>query len=195
MQITISDIFIVIPIILSIIALFQTSKQIKLSNNQLLFQKRIEIYTLLKLLLKGQEEAKVWILMEKEITRTNLIIVGLTNNSKLESICNGWNDDEETPENHKNVLAQIETLKIIGQECQFVFSGTHGMVLKEYFENYAKTIHSVYRFHVIENKNKTGCDEIYQNASDEIKKAYKDLISSSEKIKLDIIEKKYLSLT
>lgn len=195
MQITLSDIFniifIVIPIVLSIIALFQTSKQIKISNKQFVFQRRVEIYRLLGLLLAGEKSSYMY-LSKKEGTLSQFLIVNLINNAWLESIGNNWVEVEETKEDHINILKKLEEIYNIGYECKFVFQEPYASILYKYFCKYSDTIRAIYRYRILERSNeKSGTvdDELVTESIKEINELAEQLKSLSSQINIDEIEK------
>lgn len=199
-----------IPIIISVIAIVFTGRQQFISNKQFLFDKRLYLYQLYKILLTHQKAVELHFRNKSlnDFCIDDMLISELTNDSILESSTIGWNDRDDKSlmktENHKLFLSTIEKLRSYGIECSFIFSGKHGQNLCKYFNEYADLCFKTYQYSIlmgnIINKNRQP-DEIDQamsltSAIDkqkplhiELNQIYADLCKLSESIKFSDLEK------
>lgn len=80
--------FSVITAIVAVIALIQTKQQIKLSNKQHLFDKRVEHYLIAKGLMQLHETNQILLINKKDepLLAMDFIFAQMTNNTYLEKI-------------------------------------------------------------------------------------------------------------
>lgn len=112
-----------ITICVALIALRQTSQQIKLSNKQHLFDKRMENYLIAKGLIelyRGNSKE-----FDEEFDEVILLIsyyfILFTNNPYLEQIAPAINNTVEDP-SRKKLLIKLENLKDVATKIEFLFS-------------------------------------------------------------------------
>ena len=199
-----------IPVVISIIAIGFTGRQQFISNKQFLFDKRLYLYQLYKMLLAHQKAVEIHFMDESadNFCVDNMLIGELTNDSILESSTIGWNDRNGKSlmktENHKSFLSMIEKLRSYGIECSFIFSGKYGQNLYEYFNKYADLCFKTYQYSVfmegIKNENEqlhkmnqtmqlTSVKDKQQPLHIELNQIYTDLCKLSNSIKLSDLEK------
>ena len=152
-----------IPVIISIIAIIFTGLQQYMSNKQFLFDKRLYLYQLYKILFAHQKAVELYFRDESadDFCVDDMLIGELTNDSMLESSTIGWNDRNDKSlmktENHKSFLSMIEKLRSYGVESSFIFSGKYGQNLYEYFNKYADLCLKTYQYSIfmenIKNEN------------------------------------------
>jgi len=199
-----------IPVIISIIAIVFTGRQQFISNKQFLFDKRLYLYRLYKILLVHQKAVELYF---KDKSADNLcvddMLIGeLTNDSVLESSTIGWNDRNGKflmkTENHKSFLSMIEKLRSYGIESSFIFSGKDGQNLYEYFNKYADLCFKTYQYSIfmknITNENEqlnkinqamplTSVIDKQRPLHIELNQIYTDLCKLSDSIEISDLEK------
>ncbi len=154
-----------IPVIISIITIAFTGYQQFIANKQFLFEKRLYLYRMYKILVKHQEDASLHFKNKspEELCVDDMLISTLTNDAILESGVVGWNDRKDgdslmKTENHKSFLSMIEKLRSYGIESSFVFTYKYGKNLYNYFNKYADLCFKTYQYSIlmkdIEDKNK-----------------------------------------
>ena len=196
----------IIPVIISIVAILFSGYQLFLSNKQFLFDKRLKLCLMYKELLKHQYEVKVHFQSNPdELIVHNMLIAGLTNDSYLSSMCNGWLAESELLEekDHKNFLTMIEKLRLCGEESSFVFN-KYGKKLHDYFNKYADLCLKTYQYRIerkhteIENKrlheigealSLDNIKESQRQSHEEMKQIYTDLCKISKTIQLSKLDK------
>ena len=132
-----------IPVVISLIAIAFTGYQQYISNKQFLFEKRLYIYQMYKILVQHQENAIPHFKdkLPEDLCVDDNLIGALTNDATLKSGVVGWNDRNDgdslmKTENHKSFLAMIEKLRSWGIESSFVFTNKYGKSLYNYFNRY-----------------------------------------------------------
>lgn len=136
--------------ITAIFALFQTHKQIKLSNKQFLFNRRLDKYLLAKSLIELYKD-NISLLNYKDKKDDEAIIVdfqftNLTNIEYLKDITCIIND----PKNNKNnFLIKLEELKKLSTEIKFIFSNKGSQYLSEFVFNYQNVLMELYKYQIL----------------------------------------------
>lgn len=146
------NIFSIITAIVAIIAIFQTSKQLKMSNKQFLFNKRIENYLIfygiyelymdnIKLLDYSDEKSDEAIIVDIQFSQ-------LTNNSYLKDITkiinNPKNNDYKT-----EFLIKLEDMKRVATEISFLFKNKYGLVLHDFIVCYQNVLLEMYKYQIL----------------------------------------------
>ena len=147
-----NNLFAIVTAFIAIIALFQTHKQIKNSNKQFLFDKRLDKYLLAKGLLELYK-ANEKLLDYNNYPDDEAIIVdfqfmNLTNNNYLKDVtC-----IIKTPKNNdykKNFLVKIEELKELSNEIRFLFPNKNGVLLGNFIMKYQNALMELYKYQVV----------------------------------------------
>lgn len=146
------NIFSIITAIVAIIAIFQTSKQLKMSNKQFLFNKRIENYLIfygiyelymdnIKLLDYSEEKSDEAIIMDIQFSQ-------LTNNYYLKDITkiinNPKNNDYKT-----EFLIKLEDMKRVATEISLLFKNKYGLVLHDFIVCYQNVLLEMYKYQIL----------------------------------------------
>ena len=148
----------IITLIIAFIAIYQTNKQIKISNKQHLFDKRIEKFLIYTGLLSLYSENKMLIKEEnKEVPlEVTILFSGLTNNVYLKDIGNIINDTH----NEKiriDFLIKLEELYKVASEIELIFPSRHSKTLKKFILEYRDLLQKLYKYRCvlerIENEN------------------------------------------
>lgn len=197
---------IVVSLIFSIIAIYQTQKQIKISNEQFLFDRRMKIWLLVKDLLKCQEEAKV-LIHKNDKLNANFIIAYLVNCTALQEMANGFEELKESHENHVQWLSKRDWLKQCGEEALFIFAKGKGKMICEYLTQYADLLQAVYKYRITEREQKEFIDKFpmekvpqgtikrQKECQQEIIEDYDNLIVLSKDIQTSKINKQIKFIT
>lgn len=116
--------FSVITAVVAVIALMQTKQQIKLSNKQYLFDKRVEHYLIAKGLIQLYESNKTLLTVKDDepAFAMDFIFAQMTNNTCLEKITDAIAHPLENPY-HKDFLIEMEIMKDVSAKIKFMFGG------------------------------------------------------------------------
>lgn len=146
----------IITLMIAFIAIFQTYKQIKISNKQHLFDKRIEKFLICTGLLSLYSENKKLIKEEnKDVPlEVTMLFSGLTNNLYLKDIGNIINDTH----NEKlriDFLIKLEDLYKVASEIELIFPSRHSKILKEFILEYRDLLQKLYKYRCVLEKIET----------------------------------------
>lgn len=147
------NIFSVITAITAIVAIWQTHKQLKISNKQHLFDKRIEKFLICTGVLSLYSENKMLIKEEnKDVPlEVTMLFSGLTNNLYLKDIGNIINDthDEKL---RIDFLIKLEELYKVASEIELIFQSRHSKILKEFVLEYRDLLQKLYQYRCVLEK-------------------------------------------
>lgn len=150
----------ILAVIISIIALFQTAKQTRLSNKQQLFDRRLEKYLFIKDLLILYKDNRTIIVGNESICEmVDFQFVMLTNCASLENMGAAIT----TPlheEIHKEYLTKIEMLDKYATEIELLWNTEEGRLAGRFVKQYKKLLHSMYKQQIwINHLNKVNTPE------------------------------------
>ena len=133
----------------AVVALFLSGRQMRLSNKQSLFDRRISIWlTALGLLeLYGNSKCQLKKRNEPQLA-LDLTFGWLTNNTFLCEIGSAAAHPLE-PENQKPYLIKLEELKRIAHEARFAFKGAPSEAIGRFVDDYQELLSSIYRYQVL----------------------------------------------
>lgn len=135
----------ILAVIISIIALFQTSRQTKLSNKQQLFDRRLEKYLFLKDLLILYKKNRFLFAENKNICENvEDPFLFITNCAILENMGVAIS----TPlakESHKDYLTKIEMIDKYATEIELLWNTNEGRLAGRFVREYKDLIHSMYK--------------------------------------------------
>lgn len=142
--------FTAVTAIVAIIAIFQTNQQIKLSNKQHLFDKRVEQYIVAEGLIQLYENNQNLLSNEEDepIFAIDFIFQQMTNNTYLEKIGNVINHPLEQPY-HKEFLVKMEMLKDVSAKIKYVFNGKAAVFLGDYVLRYQEVLLEMYHYQIL----------------------------------------------
>lgn len=150
----------IITVIIALIALWQTHKQIKISNKQFLFEKRMDKYITFKGILKLYEENKNLLNYESKDDEPIIVyfnFINLVNNGYLEHIGkvieNPYNNDYK-----KEFLLKLEEIKKLSDEFRFLFKYKNIELISDFIYSYQDVLLELYKYQVLMKcieKNKT----------------------------------------
>lgn len=147
--------FSVITAGVAIVAIYQTQHQIKLSNKQHLFDKRVENYLIAKGLVQLYRSNSSHFIHEEDrpIFEIDLEFTWLTNNVYLENMTLAIENPLTEPY-HKEFLTKLEELKEISSKIKFLFSGEIAELLGDFVLNYQRLLFAMYQYQILVNKLK-----------------------------------------
>ena len=196
-----NNLFAIITASIAIIALFQTHKQIKISNKQYLFDKRLNKYLLANGLLELYKDNESLLDYTDDPDDEAIIVdyqfINLTNNNYLKDVTCIINEPKNN-EFKNNFLVKIEELKKLSNEIRFLFHDNSGVLLGNFIMEYQNVLMELYKYQIILNsiqndniprKNKPSYSELQKNyeelkhrhrlynAIDNLEKSYNEVIS------------------
>lgn len=195
-----NNFFSIITAVIAIIALFQTYVQIKISNKQFLFDKRLDKYLLAKGLLELYKDNEKLLdynnCPDDEAIIVDYQFINLTNNNYLKDVTCIINEPKNN--DFKNAfLVKIEELKGLSTEIRFLFPNKNGQLLENFIMKYQNILMELYKYQIIldlmmndaiPRKNKPTYIELQKdygelehrhrlyNAINELKKSYYDVL-------------------
>lgn len=137
----------VVSLVIAMIALFQTKRQIVLSNKQQLFEKRLRAYTKFITVYDLYSLAKSYLTEEMLIHANERIFSMLTNCSELEQMYHVM----DTPLNQKEkqiLLIKCEELKIYAIEVSTLFDERIAKTAYEFILYYTTLLKQVYQLQI-----------------------------------------------
>lgn len=145
--------FSVVTAVVAIIALIQTQQQIKLSNKQNLFDKRIENYIIATGLIQLYRSNCMYFNNEKDepIFTADSEFTWLTNNTYLEQITPAIENPLKEP-SHKELLIKLENLKNVDAKIKLLFSGKASVLLGDFVLRYQELLFAMYQYKIILDK-------------------------------------------
>ena len=147
-----NNLFAIITAVIAIIALFQTHVQIKISNKQFLFDKRLDKYLLAKGLLELYKDSEKLLDYNNYPDDKAIIVdyqfIKLTNNNYLKDVtCIIY---EPKNNDFKNAfLVKIEELKELSTEVRFLFPNKSGQLLENFIMKYQNVLMELYKYQII----------------------------------------------
>lgn len=196
----------IITIIATLIALWQTHKQIKISNKQYLFDKRLSKYLLAKGLLELYKDNESLLDYTDDLDTEAIIVdyqfINLTNNNYLKDVTCIINEPKNN-EFKNNFLVKIEELKQLSNEVRFLFPNKSGLLLSNFIMKYQNVLMELYKYQIvldkmqndeISRKNKPTYNEL-QNEYGELKHRHRlyDAIDDLKKSYHEVISKKVIN--
>lgn len=196
-----NNLFAIITALIAIIALLQTHKQIKISNKQYLFDKRLSKYLLAKGLLELYKDNESFLDYTDDPDDESIIVdyqfTNLTNNNYLKDVTCIINEPKNN-EFKNNFLVKIEELKKLSNEVRFLFQNKNGLLLSNFIMKYQNVLMELYKYQIvldlmkndeIPRKNKPTYNELQKeygelkhrhrlyDAIDDLKKSYHEVVS------------------
>lgn len=196
-----NNLFAIITALIAIIALLQTHKQIKISNKQYLFDKRLSNYLLAKGLLELYKDNESLLDYTDDPDDEAIIVdyqfINLTNNNYLKDVTCIINEPKNN-EFKNNFLVKIEELKKLSNEVRFLFQNKNGLLLSNFIMKYQNVLMELYKYQIvldlmkkneIPKKNKPTYNELQNEyeelkhrhrlygAIDDLKKSYHEVVS------------------
>ena len=196
----------IITVIATLIALWQTHKQIKISNKQYLLDKRLSKYLLAKGLLELYKDNESLLDYTDDPDDEAIIVdyqfINLTNNNYLKDVTCIINEPKNN-EFKNNFLVKIEELKQLSNEIKFLFHDNNGVLLENFIMEYQNVLMELYKYQImldsmmndnIPRKNKPTYNEL-QNEYGELKHRHRlyDAIDDLKKSYHEVVSKKVIN--
>ena len=195
--------FSVVTAVIAVIALMQTKQQIKLSNKQHLFDKRVEHYLIAKELMQLYESNRSILTFKEDepALAMDFIFAQMTNNSYLEKITDAIAHPLEQPY-HKEFLIKMETLKEVSSKIKFIFGGKAAVLLGNYVLCYQELLFRMYQYQILLENMKKASQEFKltidkaqetvgeKHYREELKKAVDNLKQTYDMLKKEKVEEK-----
>ena len=144
----------VVSIIIALLALFQTKKQISLSNKQQLFDRRLSCYLEFITIYSLYTENKLQLKDKSTFYHTNdLVFSWLTNCADLEKMVLAVDNPLHQKE-QKILLTKYEQLKNTAIEISMVFDGDAAEIAGEFVSSFADLLKAMYQQQVYISKLK-----------------------------------------
>lgn len=144
----------VVSIFIALLALFQTKRQITLSNKQQLFDRRLARYLELNTIYALYVKNELYLKDDNTFYHTNdLVFSWLTNCSDLEemtlALCKPLHQEEQ-----KVLLTKYEQLKNAAIEISMIFDGSVAKIAEDFIASYADLLKAMYQQQVYISKLK-----------------------------------------
>ena len=201
-----NNLFAIITAVIAIIALFQTHVQIKISNKQFLFDKRLDKYLLAKGLLELYKDNEKLLdynsYPDDEAIIVDYQFINLTNNNYLKDVTCIINEPKNN--DFKNAfLVKIEELKGLSTEIRFLFPNKSGQLLENFIMKYQNVLMELYKYQItldsmkndkIPRKNKPTYNEL-QKEYGELEHRYRlyNAINDLNNSYYEVLEKKAIN--
>lgn len=139
----------IISVVIALIALFQAHSQIKLSNKQQLFEKRLDVYLVIEELLRCYRNNQETIQsINSHSTQTNQMLyiqfAIFTSTHSLSEISSCIY--EQTDENQKLFLLKLDMLDRIEQEIAFLFPKKEATLMSKFVHLYTGLLMTLYTY-------------------------------------------------
>lgn len=185
----------------ALLALYQTQKQIRLSNKQNLFDSRVENYLIADGLIKLYEEnSRLFSDKTKLTDAINYKFNLMTNNSFLENIASVIDKPLDNPK-HKEFLIKLEEIKSIALKTRLLFDIKSAENLGDFIDCYGKLLFVMYQYQILYNhmnktsqKEKLTLEQVKEKFNEKelassLETSFNDLRNSYEKLDNDKIRK------
>lgn len=135
--------------VIAVIALSLTVVQIKISNKQHLFDKRLENYIIIEGLIQLYKNNSHLFDRENEpIFDIELEFGWMTNNSYFEEIATVTDDPLKSPY-HKQFLKKLEDIKAVSIQAKLLYHGAIAEVLSDFVYRYQELLFSMYQYLIL----------------------------------------------
>ena len=138
----------------AILALGFSVHQIRLSNKQHLFERRLKVYMLANGIISLCKDNYMWISAKRKETpqyANDLVVIWLTNNTYMEELADAIEHPLEQPF-HKEFLRKREELRNTAMEIELIFKGEVASRYANFLRVYAETLAMMYRYQIVINK-------------------------------------------
>lgn len=153
-EIRISDIIetlsTMVALLIGVLSIRQSNKEIKMSNKQAMFEKRYEIYLLLQHMDELCNDNLNLLNRNEHFGAIDFVASCLTNSVHFYQICDGFGKNDNNDAQTK-FLSLIEELKDYGVQARLLFPKKHALYISRYFENYANLLTEMRRYEKLLN--------------------------------------------
>ncbi len=138
----------------AVIAICVSVHQIRLSNKQQLFDRRLKAYMLANGLISLCKENYMWLSAKRENTpqfANDYVFIWLTNNTYMESQADAIEHPLEQPF-HKEFLRKREELRNTAMEIELIFKGKAALAYSNFLRTYEAALAVMYQYQIIIDK-------------------------------------------
>lgn len=159
----------------AVVAIGVSVHQIRLSNKQQLFERRLKAYMMANSIISLCKENYVF-LSEKRKAQpqfaNDLVFVWLTNNTYIEGQAEAIEHPLEQPF-HKELLKKREELRNMAMEFEFIFKGNVASLYGNFLRDYENALAVMYQYEIIIRKMKEE-NEKYPHTSEVLSKMFSE---------------------
>ncbi len=180
----------VITVVATVIALVLSVHQIRLSNKQQLFDRRLKAYMLASSIISLCKENHMWLSGKRDAApqfTNDYIFIWLTNNTYMEGQADAIKHPLEQPF-HNEFLKKREELRSMAMEFELIFKGNVATLYSNFLKDYEKTLAVMYQYQIIianmekeNSKRPRTSEELSQMFSEE--KYRNDLYDAMDKLR------------
>lgn len=144
-------IFTGITAVAALVAICQSTKQVKINNKQFLFKERLQKYELSKKLMILYISSLDTLDMDQFANPDDKMFTvrddffSLTNCSYFEDISNVLSKEEFAPEEKRKLLLKLSELEDYSSQVLYLFSGEEAKYLSTFLKNYKDTLYALYQ--------------------------------------------------
>lgn len=138
----------------AVLALVLSIHQIRLSNKQHLFDRRLKAYMLANGLISLCKDNYIWLSAKRENTLQFVnayVFIWLTNNAYMESQADAIEHPLEQPF-HTEFLRKREELRNAAMEIELIFKGEVALKYSDFLRTYEATLAVMYQYQIIIDK-------------------------------------------
>lgn len=138
-----------VSIVIAIIALYQTHHQIKLSNKQQLFDRRLDVYLLIEELLNcyREEQETIRHVRLSNIQTDEMLCIQFISFTSTHSLGDISSCIYEKKDNaHNLLLSKLDMLDRLEQEVSFLFPRKEANVTQKFIHTYAGLLTTLYAY-------------------------------------------------
>lgn len=176
---------------IALLALFQTQKQIRLSNKQNLFDKRVENYLIVDGLIKLYEEHDSLFSDDTKLTdAVDYKFTLMTNNSFLENIAPVIKSPLSNLE-QKEFLIKLEEIKNIAMKIRLIFNGKPAEQLGNFTDCYGNVLFVMYQYQILNNKMLEASQKYNWTLEEAKEELDEKVLATKLKLSFDNLRKSY----
>lgn len=159
----------------AVVAIGVSVHQIRLSNKQQLFERRLKAYMMANSIISLCKENYVFLSEKRKAEpqfANDLIFVWLTNNTYMEGQAEAIEHPLEQPF-HKELLKKREELRNMAMEFEFIFKGNVASLYGNFLRDYENALAVMYQYEIIIRKMKEE-NEKYPHTSEVLSKMFSE---------------------
>ena len=159
----------------AVVAIGVSVHQIRLSNKQQLFERRLKAYMMANSIISLCKENYVFLSEKRKAEpqfANDLVFVWLTNNTYMEGQAEAFEHSLEQPF-HKELLKKREELRNMAMEFEFIFKGNVASLYGNFLRDYENALAVMYQYEIIIRKMKEE-NEKYPHTSEVLSKMFSE---------------------
>ena len=159
----------------AVVAIGVSVHQIRLSNKQQLFERRLKAYMMANSIISLCKENYVFLSEKRKAEpqfANDLVFVWLTNNTYMEGQAEAIEHPLEQPF-HKELLKKREELRNMAMEFEFIFKGNVASLYGNFLKDYENALAVMYQYEIIIRKMKEE-NEKYPHTSEVLSKMFSE---------------------